>query len=575
MRAERPSAIEEGWPAQPSSPLARGIALLTAGRPREALEAASAACFAEPALPEAHYLYGQCWGALGEYAAAERAAAEAVRLRPGWADAWVDYGVARYRRGALGDAVAAMREALLRAPDHPAATANLAAFLRLAGGGEAAAELLRGRLARDPADVGARLNLAADLLQEERADEALALLDGAAPPGDSAAPRHWHLQRALALIQLGRAAEARAALAAFDTLGPAPAGMVPLRLWRAALLARAEGDPDGAAAAANAMAGALDAMGPEGVPEHRIMGHYDLAKFWSGRGETARAFAHWREGHRLLAPGQPFSRRDHLAHLIANVETFTVERFAAGPRASNRDSAPVFIVGMPRSGTTLCERILAAHRDVHGAGERTALGDCFDALADGDTPEGVARLAGLGVEALDAAAERYLAALHALAPEAARVVDKMPGNYLRLGLVGLMLPGAKVIHCTRDPRDIGLSIFTFRFHGSHGYAHDLGDLGWTIRQQARLMAHWRDALPNGVLTVALSDWVADFDGTLARVLAYLDLPPDPNCARFNEVGERSRTVSRSQVREPINARGIGRWRAYAAELAPLIAELET
>ena len=137
-----------------------------------------------------------------------------------------------------------------------------------------------------------------------------------------------------------------------------------------------------------------------------------------------------------------------------------------------------------------------------------------------------------------------------------------------------VLSGARIIHCVRDPRDIGLSIFTFRFHGHHGYAHDLADLGWTIAQQARLMAHWRAALPNPVLTVKLAHWVTDFAGTLARVLAHLGLPPDPACERFYEADSRVRTVSRAQVRQPVNARGLGRWRTYAARLAPLIAELQ-
>ena len=569
-----PSLNTGGAQTDDVSPLVRGIALLAAGQHRAALHAASDACRAEPGRPEPHYLYGQAWTALGDHLRAERAFAEALRLRPDWPDAWVNYGVARYRQGAVEDAKLGMRQALHHAPGHPVAAANLAAFLRITGGGEAAAVMLRDRLAHDPTDVGARLNLVADLLQEERAIEALALLDAAPPPTEMPAGRHWHLQRSLALLQLGRAAEARTALDVFDALGPAPSALAPLRLWRGVLLAQTEGDAAGADAAAAAMALALDDMGPEAVSEHRIVGHFDLAKFRSGRGEHSRAFAHWREGHRLLAPSQPFSRRDYSAFIDANVATFKHARFVGGARAANRDETPVFIVGMPRSGTTLCEQILAAHRDVHGAGERTALGQTFDVLAGGDTPDGVARLAGLDAGTLDAAAARYLAGLRALAPGAARVVDKMPGNALHLGLVGLMLPGARVIHCTRDPRDIGLSIFTFRFHGAHGYAHDLRDLGWTIRQQGRLMDHWKVALPDGVMTVALTDWVEDFDGTLARVLAYLGLPPDPNCARFHESGRSVRTVSRAQVREPINARGIGRWRAYEKELAPLITELE-
>jgi len=149
----------------------------------------------------------------------------------------------------------------------------------------------------------------------------------------------------------------------------------------------------------------------------------------------------------------------------------------------------------------------------------------------------------------------------------------MPGNFAHLGPVGLMLPGARVISCERDPRDIGLSIFTYRFYGSHGYAHDLADLGWYISQQRRLMAHWQSVLPNPILTVRLTDWVEDFSGTLRRVLDFLDLPYDPACERFHEVRRRVRTVSRTQVQKPVNASGVGRWRPYERQLAPLIKEL--
>ncbi len=555
--------------------LADAVRLLAAGEAHAALAAASEACHAAPHRAEPHYVYGQAWAALGEPACAEQAFAATIQRAPDWSDAWVNYGLARYSQGAVEDAKTAMREALRRAPGHAAAGANLGAFMRITGEHEGAEALLRGAIARDPGDAGARLNLAADLLQEERADDALALLDDAAPPGDAAAARHWHLQRSLALLQLAHPAEARGALQAFDALGPVPPALGPGRHWRDVLLAQAERDRPGAQAAAERMEMSLGRMGSDVVPEHRIMAHYDLAKFHSGLGQHAAAFTHWTAAHRLLARSQPFSRPDHLSFILANAKSFDRRRFVEGPRAANRDPAPVFIVGMPRSGTTLCEQILAAHRDVHGAGERTALGRAFATLGGGrDDPDAVARVAGIDADALDRAADRFLADLHALSPGKGRVVDKMPGNYLYLGLVGLLLPGARVIHCRRDPRDIGLSIFTFRFHGQHGYAHDLGDLGWAIAQQDWIMGHWKTALPNPVLTVDLADWVLDFDGTLARVLGHLDLPTDPNCVRFYEGDTRVRTVSRAQVRQPVNARGLGRWRSYEAELAPLIAELD-
>jgi len=309
------------------------------------------------------------------------------------------------------------------------------------------------------------------------------------------------------------------------------------------------------------------------VPEHAIMAHYDLAKFWSQRGERDSAFAHWVRGHKELARFQPFSRAAHAAFIDANIAAFDAARFA-GARAGNTDAAPVFVVGMPRSGTTLTEQILAAHGQVHGAGERPALARCFWENGGADTASAVRRVAQLQSPALDGLAGQYLADLHALDPGAARIVDKMPLNANYLGLMALLMPGAKVIACARDPRDIGLSIFTFRFYGVHAYANDLADLGWYIGQHGRLMAHWRAALPNPVMTVRLSDWVDDFDGTLRRVLTFLDLPYDAACENFHEVERRVRTVSRTQVRERVNARGIGRWRQYEAHLAPLIAELE-
>jgi hypothetical protein len=122
----------------------------------------------------------------------------------------------------------------------------------------------------------------------------------------------------------------------------------------------------------------------------------------------------------------------------------------------------------------------------------------------------------LGARPLTARQISTWPSFHALARSAKRVVDKMSGNFLYLGLVGLMLPRARIIHCVRDPRDIGLSIFTLRFHGAHGYARDLADLGWCIGAHDRLMAHWRCALPNPVVTVRLDDWIRDFDPKLPQ-----------------------------------------------------------
>lgn len=549
--------------------LREAVTALASGRTEVALHAASEACHEAPNQPEPHYAYGQALLALNYPLEAKQAFGAAVRLRPDWADAWLNVGVASYRLGEVDEAIAAMRQVLTMDPDHPAAAANLAAFLRINGAVEEAEAILRANLARRPEEVGARLNLAADLMARERAQEALELLpEHFAPHPDAPGAHAWRLQRSRALLQLARVNEARAELSAFEAMGPCPPDLEPLWRLRRVLLAALVGAPAGTREEARLMEVALaEAEGM--LPEHRLMAHFDLAKVWSSLGEHERAFGHWIEGHAVLAPMQPFSRERHKGFIDSSITAFDPPRMQRGPRADNTDRTPVFIVGMPRSGTTLCEQILAAHREVHGAGERAALGQALHRL--GGTPERIARL---DQPALDAAAEAYLLELKSLAPDKARIIDKMPGNYHGLGLAGLMLPGAKIIHCVRDPRDIGLSIFTLRFNGLHDYAHELGNLGWTIAQQVRMMEHWKQVLPDRILTVRLQDWVEDFDATLARVLEHLDLGPDPACARFWETDRDVRTASYAQVRQPINARGLGRWRTYQAGLQPLIRELE-
>ena len=555
-----------------AEPLSDILLLLNAGNTTAALRVASEACHAAPGLAAPHYAYGLAWEALGQHEAASRAFAEAVRLTPWWLDAWLALGTARYRAGAIDDAKTAMRQVLRRSPDHPGALANLAAFMRLTGEGEAADALLYREVARAPGNHAARLNLAANLLGEEEAAAALDLLDAAPElPADHRPLLHWQLQRSLALLQLNRLDEASHLLEEFTDVPP---DLSPMMHWRRALLAVARGDCADADVHARAMAAALETMGANAVPEHRIMGHYDLAKFRSRRGEVSAAFGHWQAGHALLRPMQPFSRDAHRAFIDAQISQFGAPQFS--PAAGECDPAPVFIVGMPRSGTTLCHQIIAAHPQAFGAGERLALAEAFAALGGGgETPAAVARVAASDAAKLDAAARSYLSELHALCPGKARIVDKMPGNYRHVGLAAAMLPGAKFIHCVRDPRDLGFSIFTFRFHGAHGYAHDLGDLGWAIGQQVRLMEHWKAALPGRILTVALNDWIDDFQGTLMRVLNHIGLLHDPACERFHESGSRVRTVSRAQVRQPISARGLGRYRPYAAHLAPMIAELDS
>jgi Flp pilus assembly protein TadD len=543
-------------------------ALVSLGQNKAARAAARRAIKRAPGAPEGFHALGIAERAEGDFSAARDAFSRALTLDRRLPQIWVDFGLACYQLGDPAAAEAAMREALRAKPRHPAAQTNLAAFVLLRGDTDAAIALLRELLDQDQNYAPARLNLANILLLDNEPVGALALLEGAPPVGRDG--KHWRAQRAMALLMIGRRAEARAELDAIEQ----PYGDAEiLILWRRMALPPQNANPVEADAMAARMA-ELAASETAAVLEHRVIAHYDLARYFHRRGDTNAAFANWERGHRLLARMQPFSRDTFRAFIDASISHYDGDRLRNGPRAGNTDPTPVFIVGLPRSGTSLTEQILAAHPRVHGAGERPAIHRLLNELAGGAEIAGsVPRAALLDAEALGRAGEKYLAELRALAPDARYITDKMPGNARHLGFISLLLPGSKIIHCRRDPRDIGISIFQHRFFGHHPYAHDLSDLGWTIGQHERLMAHWRAVLPVPMIEVALEDWIADFSGTLARLLDFLGLPHDPACERFFEHDRRVRTASARQVRRPINNRGLGRWRDYARQLQPMFEEL--
>ena len=556
-------------PDDPSAWLNFSAALTALNQAPAARAAARRALAKAPQMAEAHYTLGLAERAARNMVGARAAFLKATELAPDLAEAWTNLGLAALQLGRFGEAVQATRRAVEARPGFSAAEANLGGFMLLRGEHDEALALLRTVVERDAGCIAAKLNLANALLLDGEVAEAMKLLHGQVPAGREGV--HWRAYRASALMLAGRPVLAKAELDAI----PEPYGDGEILIvWRRLALAEHAGDAD-AFEPLVARLGELAEEEGASLLEHRVLGHFDLAGFHNRRRDNERAFTHWKAGHRLMSRVQPFSRDQFRRFVDANIAAFDAARLSGGPRAANADPAPVFIVGTPRSGTTLTEQVLAAHAQVHGSGELANLTQMIGRLAGPPLlAPTIAGLAALDAAALDEAAARYLADLHALAPEARFITDKMPGNALHLGFIATLLPGARVILCRRDLRDAGLSIFQLRFFGYHPYAHDLADLGWYMGEHERLVAHWRAVLPLPLLEVSLTDWVEDFAGTLNRVLAFLDLPHDPACEQFHRQRRRVRTASAAQVRQPINARGIGRWKRYAAQLAPMIAELE-
>ena len=320
-----------------------------------------------------------------------------------------------------------------------------------------------------------------------------------------------------------------------------------------------------------------------------------LGKIHDDRGEWEAAFAHYERANRPFAAAA-LEQVDESLSLMDRMRTvFDSEWFATRPAAMNPDPTPVFIVGMPRSGTTLVEQLLAAHPDVHGAGElsgilrlatevashggmdvdplRTGVVSMNAALrpgADEAYPEcvralGAARIATLG--------ERYLRHLRTHSSEAARITDKLPGNYMHLGFIATILPGAKIIFSRRDPLDNAISVYFTDFMAEHEYSNDLRAIGRLIRGMRALMAHWEAVLGTRMLTVDYEALVADPEPVVRAMVAHADLAWDDACLRHHEVTRAVRTASAWQVRQPVYKQSAGRARHYERFLAPLREEL--
>lgn len=314
--------------------------------------------------------------------------------------------------------------------------------------------------------------------------------------------------------------------------------------------------------------GALDEAGKAPL-------RFSAATLLDRAGRFDEAFAQARLAKQ--ATRRPYDPDLHRQVIDHQLEYFSPQKVRGLPRADLGVERPVFVLGMPRSGTSLVEQILASHPHVYGAGElatlsRVATGAESAPWARGHIYPDYLDL--VSVARANDLAGQYLAHLRGLNDSAPRVTDKMPMNFLFLGLVHVLLPGCHVVHCTRDPADTCLSCFMTYFANGHEFSHDLTHLGGYYRDYQRLMAHWRSVLDVRVLDVKYEDVVADVEGQARRLLAFVGLPWDERCLRFHETKRNVPTASSAQVRRPLYASSVGRWRHYEKHLAPLTRALQ-
>ena len=469
------------------------------------------------------------------------------------------------RLHAGGDAPGAaelFRKVLKQAPGDPQVLYGLAAAeLSMGWTGEARghlAEVLR----RSPNDVGAWHDLALVHKRDGRFADAHAALDRAL----ALRPADATLRAAKAGVFQMTGEHARAA----EVLDPVLAAEPP-HIASALAFARI-------AARLRRQREAIDGLRrclETGVaaPVVRADALFQLGDLHDTLDETDAAFGAWSEAN-AIRTGR-FDAAGHARAVDEVVASWTRESVARLPRGRVNTDRPVFIVGMPRSGTSLVEQILASHPSVFGAGE---LDDLSRAVFEVSGPGGTgvpmltdsARLTRGAVEKIE---RSYLDRIWRLSSDAARVTDKMPTNFLRVGVIAAVFPRARIIHCVRDPRDTCISCFTHNFGGSHPWAYDLADLGRFYRDYARMMAHWRAATTLPILDVVYEQLVADTESHSRRMVEFLGLPWDAACLRFHESKRIVRTSSNEQVRRPVYTASVGRWRRYERQIAPLVAAL--
>jgi tetratricopeptide (TPR) repeat protein len=310
---------------------------------------------------------------------------------------------------------------------------------------------------------------------------------------------------------------------------------------------------------------------PELVDTLRASVSFALGKAHADLHEHDRAFAHYRTANAIIDETMaydPDADDSAVAGLTSMFSPAFFDRFAGLGSPSER---PVFVFGMPRSGTTLVEQIIASHPDAKGGGE---LVDMLELPYDLEERLGTdvpypGCLSQLTDEAVAGAAERYLTTLDSISRDADRITDKMPANYERLGLIAILFPRAKLVHCRRDPRATCLSIFFQNFAATHEYAYDLYKIGRRYRRYLHLMELWRRVLPIPILEIDYEDVIADLEGNCRRLLTFCDLPWNEQVLRFYDTSRSVQTVSLWQVRQPLYRSSIDVWRHYEKFLEPL------
>ncbi|MDA0306519.1 MAG: tetratricopeptide repeat protein [Proteobacteria bacterium] len=561
------------------------------GRPLEAEAASRHAIDLKADYTEAHNNLAVSLEVQGRLDEAFEANARAIELNPEYTEAHINMGNLRLRRGDTQIAIDAYKEAIRIDPNNAMAHANLGAAYRDADDLEAAEEECLKAITLNPdyaeghnslgnlykvrenwaaaedafrdaikcreGYLEAHLNLAGILYKAGDIEGAIAkyqeLIDG----HEDLAEAHGGM--GVVLLGAGRTKDAtksfQAAVDIKPTLGYAQNCLAEAKgtdyeekdiaKLRELLTSKTLSDPD------------------------RLQIHFALGQIADQQKHYDTAFADFDAGNQLRKDtlgrrGKVFDADEFDKRVDAIIATYTPALLEKRKVVGDPTQQPVFIVGVPRTGTTLVEQILSCHPEVSGKGEM----DLIKQLCAEDEDIAVCE-----DELVGEIAAAYLSRLREGAGDAPRIIDKMPLNFLYLGQIQIMFPGARIIHCKRDPLDTGLSCYQQIFSGPYAWACDLGDIGRFQKAEARLMAYWKDTLSLPILEIQYEDIIAEQEPSSRKAVEFLGLKWDPACLDFHKFERMVTTASNWQVRKPIYKSSIGRAGVYDKFLGPLKAGL--
>lgn len=543
-----------------------GTLLIEMGNDDAAIAAFRLALSADADFAEASYALGTLLERGGQTEEAIACYRQALDVDAGYTEAVSALSRAFDRLDRHAEAVAALRILLDREPDSfPIITSLARALVRQQNLTEAG-ELWLKALAVEPENAAAMAEAAYCFGLLDRHEEAISLCRRALALNPDSAIAHSVL--GVTLAQLGRMGEAL--LACERALALAPA--TPIFAYN--LIEFSKVTP------VHAGLTALEALLPNAAhlpPREQCWLYFGLAKAYDDLGKHDRSFALQLEGNAMKRRMINYDEDAAIRGIERIAQAFTLGLLAARGGGGDPSARPIFIVGMPRSGTTLVEQILASHPMVHGAGERRQLPDLMRRVIQAKGGQDLAHaLWNLPKDELRQLGAAYDTSIAALAPSAERVTDKMPANFHFVGMIRLILPNARIIHMVRDRVDTCLSCFSKLFVYEQLFTYDLAELGRYYRAYQRLMAHWQSVLPEGaMLEVRYEAVVDDLEGEARRILAYCGLPWSDACLEFHKTSRPVATASLAQVRNPIYRNSVGRWRPDSALLRPLTDALET